>query len=125
MGREKVPICLKNSTTPVPSIKNDSSLRYHKIGINSGILCQKIGVRNRYVFEASMAGPRPKSGQVYPRAGDTLDDSADQGRDDLWTLDQDETWALVHMCQRRTHLVGSGGCAFGKIFKSRLLESLW
>ena len=26
MGQGKVPICLKNSSTPVPSIKNDSSL---------------------------------------------------------------------------------------------------
>ena len=37
-----------------------------KIGISSGILFQKIGIRDGYVFEASMAGPRPKSGQVHP-----------------------------------------------------------
>ena len=39
-----------------------------KIGISSGILFQKIGIRNGHVFEASVAGPRPKSGQVHPRA---------------------------------------------------------
>ena len=31
-----------------------------------GYTFQKIGIRKGYVFEASMAGPRPKSGQVHP-----------------------------------------------------------
>ena len=36
---------------------------FSKIGIRSGILFQNIGIiRNGYVFEASMARPRPKSG---------------------------------------------------------------
>ena len=34
--------------------------------VSSGILFPKIGIRNGYVFEGSMAGPRPKSGQVHP-----------------------------------------------------------
>ena len=39
---------------------------FSKIGIKSGILFQNIGIRKGYVFEASMARPRPKSGQVHP-----------------------------------------------------------
>ena len=35
--------------------------------IRSDILFQKIGIRNGYVFEATVARPRPKSGQVHPR----------------------------------------------------------
>ena len=37
---------------------------FWKIGIKSGINFGKIAVRNGYVFEASMARPRPKSRQV-------------------------------------------------------------
>ena len=37
-----------------------------KIGIRSGILSQKSGIRNGYVVEASMARPRPKIGHVHP-----------------------------------------------------------
>ena len=43
-----------------------SDILFRKIGIRSGILFQKIGISNGYVFEASMARPRPKSGQVQP-----------------------------------------------------------
>ena len=43
-----------------------SDILFRKIGIRSGILFQKIGKRNGYFFEASMARPRPKSGQVHP-----------------------------------------------------------
>ena len=46
-----------------------SDILFRKIGIRSGILFQTIGIRNKrngYVFEASMACPRPKSGQVHP-----------------------------------------------------------
>ena len=39
---------------------------FRKIGIKSGIYFFKIGIRNGYVFETSMARPRPKSGQVPP-----------------------------------------------------------
>ena len=39
---------------------------FGKIGIKSGIQFGKIGIRNGYVFETSMARPRPKSGQVPP-----------------------------------------------------------
>ena len=49
----------------------DSSVRFkvlvyfiREFGIRSGIPLTKIGIRNGYVFEASMARPRPKSGQV-------------------------------------------------------------
>ena len=41
-------------------------MHFRKIGIKSGIHFGKIGVRNGYVFETSMARPRPKSGQVPP-----------------------------------------------------------
>ena len=41
-------------------------MHFRKIGINSGIYTGKIGIRNRYVFEAAMAHPRPKSCQVPP-----------------------------------------------------------
>ena len=44
-----------------------SDILFRKIGIRSGILFQKISIRNGYIFEASMARPRPKSGQVHPR----------------------------------------------------------
>ena len=44
-----------------------SDILFRKIGIRSGVLFQKIGIRNGCVFEASMARPRPKSGQVHPR----------------------------------------------------------
>ena len=51
----------------------DSSVRFkvlvyfiRKIGISSGIPFPKSDIRNGYVFEASMARPRPKSGQVHP-----------------------------------------------------------
>ena len=43
-----------------------------EIGIKSGIHFGKFGIRNGYVFEASMARPRPKSGQVPP-GGPTSD----------------------------------------------------
>ena len=41
-------------------------MHFQKIGIKSGIHFGKIGIRNGYVFETSMARPRPKSGQVPP-----------------------------------------------------------
>ena len=41
-------------------------MHFRKIGIKSGIHFGKIGIRNRYVFETSMARPRPKAGQVPP-----------------------------------------------------------
>ena len=41
-------------------------MHFRKIGIKSGIHFGKIGIRNRYVFETSMARPSPKSGQVPP-----------------------------------------------------------
>ena len=44
-----------------------SGILFRKIGIRSGIHFRKIGIRNGYVFEAWMALPRPKSGQVHPR----------------------------------------------------------
>ena len=37
------------------------------VPVKSGIHFGKIGIRNGYVFETSMARPRPKSGQVAPR----------------------------------------------------------
>ena len=37
-----------------------------KISIKSGIHFGKIGIRNGYVFDTSMARPRPKSGHVPP-----------------------------------------------------------
>ena len=37
-----------------------------KIGMRLGLRFPKIGIRNGYVFEASMARPQPKSGQVHP-----------------------------------------------------------
>ena len=40
-----------------------------KIGIRSGIYFQNIDIRNGYFFEASMAHPRPKSGQVHLTGG--------------------------------------------------------
>ena len=43
-----------------------SGIYFRKIGIKSGIHLGKIGIRNGYVFETSMARPRPKSGQVPP-----------------------------------------------------------
>ena len=43
-----------------------SGMYFWKIGIKSGIHLGKIGIRNGYVFETSMARPRPKSGQVPP-----------------------------------------------------------
>ena len=43
-----------------------SGIYFRKIGIKSGIHFGKIGSRNGYVFETSMARPRPKSGQVPP-----------------------------------------------------------
>ena len=39
-------------------------MHLRKIGKKSGIHLGRIGIRNEYVFEASMARPRPKSGQV-------------------------------------------------------------
>ena len=39
---------------------------FRKLVIKSGIHFGKIGIRNWYVFEASMARSRPKSGQVPP-----------------------------------------------------------
>ena len=33
---------------------------------------QRIGIRNGYVFEISMARPRPKSGQVPPPGGQNI-----------------------------------------------------
>ena len=39
---------------------------FRKIGIKSGIHFGKIGIRSGYVFETSMARPRPKSGQESP-----------------------------------------------------------
>ena len=44
-------------------------MHFRKIGIKSGIYFGKIGIRNGYVFETSMARPRPKSGQVPPPPG--------------------------------------------------------
>ena len=44
-----------------------SDILSRKVCISSGILFQKIGIRNGYVFEASMADPQPKSGQVHPQ----------------------------------------------------------
>ena len=41
-------------------------MHFQKIGIRSCIHVGKFGIKNRYVFEASMARPRPKSGQVPP-----------------------------------------------------------
>ena len=41
-----------------------SGVYSRRIGIKSGIHFGKIGIWNGYVFEASMARPRPKSGQV-------------------------------------------------------------
>ena len=41
-------------------------MHFRKIGIKSGIHFGKIGIRNGYVFETSMARPRPKAGQVPP-----------------------------------------------------------
>ena len=41
-------------------------MHFRKIGIKLGIYFGKIGIRNGYVFETSMARPRPKSGQVAP-----------------------------------------------------------
>ena len=38
------------------------SKNWYKVGYTF----QKIGIRNGYVFDSSMAGPRPKSGQVHP-----------------------------------------------------------
>ena len=43
-----------------------SGICFRQIGIKSGIHFGKIGIRNGYVFETSMARPRPKSGQVPP-----------------------------------------------------------
>ena len=48
-------------------IKSGIYFRYS--GIKSGIHFGKIGIRNGYVFETSMARPRPKSGQVPPPRG--------------------------------------------------------
>ena len=42
---------------------------FWEISIKSGIYFGKIGIRNGYVFEGSMARPRPKSGQVPPPSG--------------------------------------------------------
>ena len=50
-------------------------MHFRKIGIKSGIYFWKIGIRlgihfrkigSGYVFDASMARPRPKSGQLSP-----------------------------------------------------------
>ena len=41
-------------------------MHFRKIGIKSGIHFGKIGIRNGYVFETSMARPRPTAGQVPP-----------------------------------------------------------
>ena len=43
-----------------------SGIYFLNIGITSGIHFGKIGIRNGYVFETSMARPRPKAGQVPP-----------------------------------------------------------
>ena len=55
-----------------------------KIGISSGILFQKIGIRNGYVFEASMAGSRPKSGQVHPPPPGEILNAAVKFMEDNW-----------------------------------------
>ena len=47
-----------------------SGLYFRKIGIKSGIHFGNFGIRNGYVFETSMARPRPKFGQVPPPPGD-------------------------------------------------------
>ena len=49
--------------------KVGSSIYFRKIGIKSGIHFGKSGIRNGYGFEASMARPRPKPGQVPPSPG--------------------------------------------------------
>ena len=41
-------------------------MHFRKIGITSGIHFGLIGIRNGYVFETSMARPRPKAGQLPP-----------------------------------------------------------
>ena len=43
-----------------------------KIGIKLVIHLEQIGIRNGYVFETSMARPRPNSGQVPPPPGDKI-----------------------------------------------------
>ena len=43
-------------------------MHFLKICINSGILARRIGMRNGFALEASMSLPRPKCGQVDPRA---------------------------------------------------------
>ena len=48
-------------------IRNGINFRNFAIGIGSGMHFWKIGIRNGYVFETSMARPRPKSDQVPPR----------------------------------------------------------
>ena len=50
-------------------IRNGINFRNFAIGIGSGMHFRKIGIRNGYVFETSMARPRPKSGQVPPPPG--------------------------------------------------------
>ena len=42
---------------------------FWKIGLKSGIHFEKIDIRSRYVFEASMARPHPKSSQLPPPPG--------------------------------------------------------
>ena len=63
-----------------PDIGIKNGINFHNFGMRNGtyfqdfymkyirsdILFRKIGVRNGYVFEASMACPQPKSGQVHP-----------------------------------------------------------
>ena len=45
-----------------------SKVRYtlRKVDVRSGVLFRNIGLGNGYSFEASMARPRPKCGQVNP-----------------------------------------------------------
>ena len=43
-----------------------SGIYFRKISIKSGRHFGTFGIRNGYVFEASMARARPKSGQVPP-----------------------------------------------------------
>ena len=49
-----------------------SGIYFWKIGKKSGIQFGKIDMRNRYVFETSMARPRPKSGQAPPPPRDLI-----------------------------------------------------
>ena len=51
----------------IRKIGERSGKHFCKIGIKLGLLSPKIGLRNRYVFETSMAPHQLKCGQMHPQ----------------------------------------------------------